>query len=51
MDLILIPAILHIEPMVFLAYPPLIQRKIRALLGRYIGSGQLDIMTVSKPNA
>lgn len=50
-DLILIPAILHIDPLTFAQYPPLIQRKMRMLLGRFMAVGQLDIMTVGKPNA
>ncbi len=39
MDLILIPAILHIDPMVFHAYPLPIQERMRRLLIKYIAAG------------
>lgn len=39
MDLILIPAILHIDPMAFHTYPPPIQERTRRLLIKYIAAG------------
>lgn len=39
MDLILIPAILHIDPMAFHAYPPPIQERFRRMLIKYIAAG------------
>ena len=38
-DLILIPAMLHIDPLVFMDYPPAMQYKIRTLLTFHIASG------------
>lgn len=38
-DLVLVPAILHIDPLMFLDYPPAMQIKIRTLLMYYIASG------------
>jgi hypothetical protein len=35
----LIPAVLHIDPLTFLEYPPAMQYKIRVLLNYYIASG------------
>ena len=39
MDLILIPAILHIDPLTFAGYPPALQGRMRGLLGVYIAQG------------
>ena len=38
--MILIPAILHIDPLVFAEYPPLLQVRMRLLLLTYIAGGQ-----------
>lgn len=38
-DLILIPAILHIEPLTFAGYPPALQMQMRGLLRYYIAGG------------
>ena len=38
-DMILVPGILHIDPLAFAAYPPLVQAKIRRLLRHYIAAG------------
>lgn len=40
LDLILIPAVLHIDPLVFAEYPPAMALKIRVLAMHYIASGQ-----------
>ena len=39
MDLILIPAILHIDPLHFAEYPPLLQERMRDLLALHIQAG------------
>jgi hypothetical protein len=39
-DLILIPAILHIDPLRFAEYPPMLRAKIRGLLTIYLAGGQ-----------
>jgi hypothetical protein len=39
MDLILVPAMLHIDPLVFLDYPPAMRYQIRTLLMHYIAAG------------
>lgn len=38
-DMILIPAILHIDPLTFAAYPPGVQGRVRQLLMDFIGGG------------
>lgn len=38
MDYILIPAELHIDPLVFAGYPPGLQMRIRSLLPHYMVS-------------
>jgi hypothetical protein len=40
-DLVLIPAVLHIDPLAFMEYPPAMQYKIRHLLGYWLASGGL----------
>jgi len=44
--LILVPALLHIDPLVFAAYPPMMQTKVRLLLMRFLGAGQLSVFSV-----
>jgi hypothetical protein len=39
MDLILIPSILHIDPVVFMGYPPAIKAQTRNLLMAHIHAG------------
>lgn len=39
MDLILVPAILHIDPLVFDGYPYALKGRIRRLLSVYIAEG------------
>lgn len=39
MDLILIPAVLHVEPMTFWRYPPVIREQMRKLFLRYVAGG------------
>ena len=38
-ELILVPAMLHIDPMVFADYPPALKLKMRGLLTHYIAAG------------
>ena len=38
-DLILVPQYLHIDPLAFADYPPMLQARIRRLLMRHIGAG------------
>ena len=38
-ELILVPAMLHIDPMVFMDYPPALKLKMRGLLTHYIAAG------------
>lgn len=38
-DLILVPSILHIDPLTFAAYPPYLQGRMRGLLLDHIASG------------
>jgi hypothetical protein len=39
LDLVLIPAMLHIDPLVFMEYPPAMRYQIRTLLMHYIAAG------------
>jgi hypothetical protein len=39
LDLILIPAMLHIDPLTFDGYPPALQGRMRRLLITYIANG------------
>ena len=41
-DLILIPAMLHIDPLTFMDYPPAMQYKLRTLLTFYVASGGMS---------
>jgi hypothetical protein len=45
-DLILVPALLHIDPLVFAQYPPLLKMKMRVLLLRFLGAGQLSVFSI-----
>jgi len=38
-DLILVPAMLHIDPIAFMDYPPALRLKLRVLLMHYIAAG------------
>lgn len=38
-ELILVPAVLHIDPMVFVAYPPALRARITTLLWSYVAMG------------
>lgn len=38
-NLVLVPALLHIDPMVFMSYPPGLQIKMRNLMMHYIAAG------------
>lgn len=40
-ELILVPALLHIDPLTFMDYPPAVQFKVRQLLMHYIAAGGL----------
>jgi hypothetical protein len=44
--LILVPALLHIDPLVFAQYPPLLKMKMRVLLLRFLGAGQLSVFSI-----
>lgn len=49
MDLILVPSILHIDPMLFADYPPALKGRIRYMLMMHIGAGHaLNTDTVEK---
>ena len=39
MDFILVPSILHIDPMAFQDYPPALQLRVRSMLMNHIGAG------------
>jgi hypothetical protein len=39
LDLVLIPAMLHIDPLAFMESPPVLAYKIRALVMYYIAAG------------
>ena len=52
LELILIPAILHIEPMTFWDYPPAVQLQMRSMLQSYIRGGWAgNTAIVRGPNA
>ena len=38
-DLVLVPAMLHIDPMAFMNYPPALKAKIRHLMLHYVAAG------------
>ena len=38
-ELVLIPAMLHIDPLSFMEYPPALKLKMRHLLTHYVASG------------
>jgi hypothetical protein len=39
LDLVLIPAMLHIDPLTFMDYPPALAYKLRGLVLHYIATG------------
>ena len=39
-ELILVPAVLHIEPLAFRMYPPALRERVKGLLLRYLAAGQ-----------
>jgi hypothetical protein len=39
LDLVLIPAMLHIDPLAFMEYPPALAYKLRVLVMHYIAAG------------
>lgn len=41
LDLVIIPAMLHIDPLAFMAYPPALQYKLRHLVMYHVAAGGL----------
>jgi hypothetical protein len=39
-DLILVPAVLHIDPLVFARYPPALRAKVRGWMMYWLAGGQ-----------
>lgn len=50
--MILVPSILHIDPLAFDAYPPALKARIRYMLAMHIGAGHaLNTGVIDRRNA